>query len=217
MKYIAIAVAIGIVILSIWIFTTTPPCEGNYKFSLGGDQHFFFECSDVPAVISSETPPPSIAETKTKNGHDTGATNENIDESSSGVRAAVSSETRPSLVGETNTKNVQETDHSDDNVGEPICNGSIKTVLTNNIAAAGRIIPIQKDLRLHANSMSAVESDVSIENVSGAEIAKFTLRVGDEVSFMFNDYKYSLLLNSISKPLARSRRINVTMHKVKCS
>jgi hypothetical protein len=181
MKYIAIALAFGIATLSIWAFINTPPCEGSYKFSLGGDQYFLFECTNnTPSLSPSTSPSPSSE-----------------------------------ITGNTENIHLPSTDQTV--IDEAVCTGSIDTVLNNNIAEAGRFIAIENDLRLYVLSMSAVETDISIQDLDDNEIIKETIRVSDEISFIYSNSKYNLVLNSIRDPLTTGPIINVTMHKVKCT
>ncbi|MGS2719411.1 hypothetical protein [Paraglaciecola aestuariivivens] len=47
MKYIAWAIALSVIILTLWFVLITPPCNGNYDVSLGGDKYFLFSCKNA--------------------------------------------------------------------------------------------------------------------------------------------------------------------------
>ena len=46
MKIIYICIALAILIFTGWFISVSPPCEGNYKFELGGDSYFLFSCEN---------------------------------------------------------------------------------------------------------------------------------------------------------------------------
>lgn len=49
MKYIAIAIAVAIVSAAAWVWFVTPPCNGDYEFSIGAERYFLFKCIGQPA------------------------------------------------------------------------------------------------------------------------------------------------------------------------
>lgn len=55
-KYIAIALAIVLVITGIVLLWKTPPCGGDYEFAFGGEKYFFFKCIQAPKPSRPKNP-----------------------------------------------------------------------------------------------------------------------------------------------------------------
>jgi hypothetical protein len=65
MKYIAVAIAFAIVILTVWFVLVTPPCDGDHNISLGGEEYFLFSCENInspQAKIDQENQEPVAIE-----------------------------------------------------------------------------------------------------------------------------------------------------------
>ena len=45
MKILVYSVAFAIVIATVWVVWVTPPCGGDYEFSIGAEKYFLFKCS----------------------------------------------------------------------------------------------------------------------------------------------------------------------------